>query len=376
MKPPFWMALAAVFYALQYFNVKVMDVKAMDVKAMGVKTLGKHTRVSVWSMIVFRGAVGFAVALLVSAVVNKTCFHAMGKEPKKLLVRGVLGAVSILCSFLGLTYLRLSVATALLSTSPLWTGLLMACRCSPMQWTWKDTASALLCMAGVVLVSMEEYTFSSNANSTRDTMLGMFGVVLCLTSSFLNAVVSVTVHGLKDENPWIICLYPMACSMILATPRALVERQPLSDIGPLDLFSLCTTGMLSVLAQVCRTVSLQNTTHMGVVVLRYLDVPLSVVLDIAFLHARPTLLTYGGIALILVGGMGTVYSKHCSTSIYKNKEEFKKNESLPGSRSLEIIIQPINYENTNHLSGGAPDASVCGRARVDSPLGALSGRKE
>jgi drug/metabolite transporter (DMT)-like permease len=340
------MALAAVFYALQYFNVKTMDAK----------TLGKHTSVSVWTMIVFRGVVGFVVALLVSGVVNKTCFHAIGKEPKKLLVRGVLGAVSILCSFLGLTYLRLSVATSLLSTSPLWTGLLMACRCSPIQWTWKDTVGALLCMSGVVLVSMEEYTSSSNANSTRDTMLG---VVLCLTSSFLNAVVSVTVQGLKDENPWVICLYPMACSMVLATPGAIVNREPLSDMGFLNMFSLCTTGMLSVLAQVCRTVSLQNTTHMGVVVLRYLDVPISVVLDIAFLRARPTLLTYGGIALIIVGGIGTTYSKHCSTSVYKNKEEFKKNDFLSDSRTLEIIIQPINYENTNDLSGGAPDASVC-----------------
>jgi drug/metabolite transporter (DMT)-like permease len=184
----------------------------------------------------------------------------------------------------------------------------------------------------------------------------MLGVVLCLTSSFLNAVVSVTVQGLKDENPWVICLYPMACSMVLATPGAIVNRQPLSDMGFLDLFSLCTTGMLSVLAQVCRTVSLQNTTHMGVVVLRYLDVPISVLLDIAFLRARPTLLTYGGVALILVGGMGTLYSKHCSTSV---KEEFKKNDFLSDSRSLEIIIQSINYENPNDLSGGAPDASVC-----------------
>ena len=348
MKPPFWMAMAAVFYALQYFNVKALDTK----------TLGKHTSVSVWTMIVFRGVVGFVVALFVSVAVNKTCVYAVGKEPKKLLVRGVLGAVSILGSFLGLTFIRLSVATALLSTSPLWTGLLMACRCSPIQWTWKDTVSALLCMSGVVLVSMEEYTYSSTANSisARDTM---FGVILCLTSSFLNAVVSVTVHGLKDENPWVICLYPMACSMVLATPGALVERQPLSDMGPLDLFFLCTTGMLSVLAQVCRTVSLQNTTHMGVVILRYLDVPISVLLDIAFLHARPTLLTYGGIVLILMGGTGTVCSTHCSTSVYKNKEECKKNESSPDSECLDINSIHNKHENTNDLSGGAPDASVC-----------------
>jgi len=371
MKPPFWMALAAVFYALQYFNVKAMNVRATE----------KHsTSLNLWTVTVFRGIVGFVVALSVALplvlVKDDGCSPTIGKEPKKLLVRGVLGAVSILGSFLGLTYLRLSVATALLSTSPLWTGLLMACRCSPMQWTWKDTVSALLCMSGVVLVSMEEYTYSSSANSTRDTMFGMLGVVLCLTSSFLNAVVSVTVHGLKDENPWVICLYPMACSMVLATPGALVEKQPLSDMGPLDLFSLCTTGMLSVLAQVCRTVSLQNTTHMGVVVLRYLDVPISVLLDIAFLRARPTLLTYGGIVLILMGGTGTVCSKHCSMSVYENKEECKKNESSSDSECLDINHIHNKHENTNDLSGGAPDASVCGRARVDSSLGTLPGRKE
>lgn len=284
MRSQLWMALAATFYALQYFNVKILH---------------RHNHTSVWTIIAYRGLVGLAVASTI-AIAKKRTFCAAGNEPRKLVVRGMVGATSLVGSFLGLAFLRLSVATALLSSTPLWTGLLVACWCSPMRWGWRGTVGAIVCMTGVVLISTEEYTGPGPKTHA------LYGVFLCLTSSVLNAVVNVTVQGLTNEDPWVISMYPMACSALLAMPGAILDwTRTRNDnaLAPLDILSLCSTGLLSLLAQFCRTVSLQGTRDMGVVVLRYLDVPLSVILDIAFLHARPTFITYLGIVLVVMGGV-------------------------------------------------------------------------
>ena len=282
MNASLWMTLAAVFYALQYFNVKVLH---------------HHTEVSVWTIMVFRGIVGWILSLVMVLVRHRT-WRVYGNAPWKLLTRGAVGAATLLCSFQGLSLLRLSIATALLSTTPLWTGLLTACCCSPTEWGWKDTAGALLCMSGVLMITVEEY--STTTVSKRHSL---WGVSFCLVSSILNALVNVTVHELKNEDAWIITMYPMACTMLLAAPGALVHRQGLGSWTPLEVGSLFITGGLSVMAQVCRTLSLQHTKHMGVIILRYLDVPLSVFLDIMFLKSRPTLLVYSGISLIGIGGV-------------------------------------------------------------------------
>ena len=302
MKSSLWMTLSAFFYALQYFNVKLLHA---------------HSDTSLWPVLLCRGVVGFGVALVV--VVGRGCSSCGGtavdwatiggRAPTKLLVRGMMGALSITGSFLGLQYLRLAVATSLLSTTPLWTAVLVilhkkygAAREDQQEiprWGWPATVGAVCCLSGIVLVSLDDATAQGEVEAVERPWRG---VLLCLLSALVNAVVNVALHDLKDENPWVVSMYPMACTVILSAPPAFLAADfPAPSLG------LWITGVFSLAAQVCRTLALQETRNMGVVVLRYLDVPFSVVLECVFLKQYVVWRTGVGVGLVVLGGVVSVW---------------------------------------------------------------------
>jgi len=297
------MTLSAFFYALQYFNIKLLHEQ--------------HDS-TLWPVLFCRGIVGFGVSGVVALARcgwNGQVFW--GHAPSKLFARGMLGALSITGSFLGVEHLPLVVAIALLSTTPLWTALLVFWQKTscfhgddpiPL-WRWPSTIGALVCLTGIVLVSIDSSSFQPQQHAGWG---GMVGIVLCLSSSFLNAVVNLTLHDLKDENPWIISMYPMACTMILSAPPAFF----LGDVFPKPSLGLWITGVFSLAAQVCRTMALQGTRDMGVVVLRYLDVPFSMMLEILLLKKEVlwTWRTGVGVALVVVGGVVSIGWRRAATT--------------------------------------------------------------
>lgn len=276
MRSSLWMILAAFFYALQYGNVKLLH---------------EHSEATLWPILLYRGVVGTGIALIISLVHWGWCGGALlGEAPIKLLGRGVLGALSITFSFLGLLYLRLSVATALLSSAPLWTAVLVLLF-SNKEWTWRwtSTVGALVCLSGILLVFLD-----SPENTHEKAWLG---VILCLMSSFLNALVHVALYELKNEHPWTISLYPMACTVLLTAPPTFwLHEYPKPSVG------LWITGVFSMAAQLCRTKALQETRDMGVVVLRYLDVPFSLLLETLFFKTSMNWKTGVGVGMIVLGG--------------------------------------------------------------------------
>ena len=344
MRSSWWMVMAAAFYALQYFNVKRLQ-----------------TSQSVWTITTYRGLVGLALAL--SMAVLRVPRRPWGQQPGKLVIRGILGALSVMGTFLGLGYLPLSVASALLSTTPLWTGMLVTLRVPGCEfccmetppWNRRHTVGALLCFGGIVLISSSPREVEPSSSTSTHASHAWRGVLLCLASSFLNALVNITLPQLVEEDPWIITLYPMLLTVVISLPWAL----PLSFHGTSPWVGL--TGVWSVGGQVCRTIALQHTKDMGVVMLRYLDLPFSILLDVFFFKTTLSPWTWWGIASVVVGGLSRIKCE-------------KKLISLPLFSTPNNKHQ--NNENTIDVSGGSSNASLPSGPGMDPPFGAVSRGKE
>lgn len=184
-----------------------------------------------------------AVAVLSGAQLAWSGSSFRGREPRILVLRGVLGFVSLSCYHYAVIHLPLADATVIHFVNPVFTALIAA--------LWlrehiglRESALVLASLAGVVLVARPGFLFG------REEALATFPVLIGLCGAILSAAAYTTVRRLRAEPPMLIVFYFAVVCTLLATPLVMRDYQPLT---PAELALLACVGLTTHLGQVFLT---------------------------------------------------------------------------------------------------------------------------
>jgi drug/metabolite transporter (DMT)-like permease len=308
---PFLMLSAAGMYACQNFNVKLLS-----------------PYFDTWLILMVRSSTAFLISFL-------SCLYfdirpLLGHQKKKLLLRGCLGGSSIVFGYLSIRYLPLSTASFLNATSPLWTAILCFFYRSSLDlvWTRKDTLGVFISLCGIVLLYFNDFQDFKNirGRGDRKDLDYILGVVFGTLCSFSQALVTVTTRDIRDENTLVISTYSMGFTSITTVPFVLylyfqssTERTFFKNNRYYSIL-LCLTGILSLSGQTLKTMALQKSKNVGVVIMRYMEIVFACLIDRFVFH---TILFPLDIVSILLVVLGVVV---------------RSLPSLPSSPSLPIIV--------------------------------------
>jgi len=282
------MMTSAFCYSLQYLDVKSIS-----------------PYFGIWMITFFRGVCSLLLSLsgmLISRHLDPE-FQMLGNKKKLLLVRGIFGGLSIICSFLAVKNLNLSIATVIVSTGPIFTGL-MSCICKKNNWATINTISLIICFSGLLIICTKGF---------KDRIANFFiGFIAALSSAIFSALVNITINEIKDENTFIITFYAMSACILLTFPGMVYETLTHNYFDHstfLLKIQLCFTGIASFSAQYLKTRSIQISDSLGVIIFRYFDVIFCLVWDVFILNSKLYVYDYVGITLILLGCCVNTFKK-------------------------------------------------------------------
>jgi len=294
---PLLMLLAAAMYACQNFNVKLLS-----------------PYFDTWLILMVRSSTAFLISFL-------SCLYfdirpLLGHQKKKLLLRGCLGGSSIVFGYLSIRYLPLSTASFLNATSPLWTAILcFFCRSSlDLVWTRKDTLGVFISLCGIVLLYFNDFQDFRDLRHLQDQrdLDFIMGVVFGTLCSFSQALVTITTRDIREEHTLVISTYSMGFTTITTIPFVIYlyfSYSPYSSPSKIIISSpsnyylilLFLTGILSLSGQSLKTLALQKSKHVGVVIMRYMEIVFACFIDRFVFHTVLFPLDIVSILLVISG---------------------------------------------------------------------------
>jgi len=201
--------------------------------------------------------------------------NILGMEKKKLMMRGILGGMTSAASFYTMRHLDISTATIILSMTPIASALLSVR--SGMPWKTTDSVSICLSLSGIVILMVPSKS-------------ELLGVAAGIAATILHACVNVTLHDIRGEDPVVISAYSMMSCLLFSLPWVCMMRN--HDLM-LELNKTSWTmvewmgmGVISTVAQTLKTMAIQYSETMGVLIFRYMDVFFSMIWDLSIFH-RP-----------------------------------------------------------------------------------------
>lgn len=278
------MILSSFFYSLQYLDVKRMNMFFNP-----------------WLIGFFRGGGGMIIALLLIIIYRVR--PILGRARGALFVRGMLGGAGLLSSFVALRRLELSMMIVLLSTAPFWMAILARMRGDRDAWRRSDTAAAILCFVPLCLLIR---------SSIDDETIGY--MLLGLGSAILQGAVNLAIHEMQEDG-MVISLYSMALCAAFSAPGMFLRSEEWEEMRGWRMAQLCGTGVLSLTAQALKTYAIQGSGTVGLVILRYLDVPFCMVWDAVILGVRLSWREY-----LCIGWIGIACLMHRTLFLKMNLE--------------------------------------------------------
>jgi drug/metabolite transporter (DMT)-like permease len=165
-----------------------------------------------------------------------------GREPRLLLLRGVLGFVALTCFFYAVIHLPLAEATVIHFTSPVFTALIAAVALGE-SLRGREMLLAALSLCGVALVARPAFLFGGSASSLEATT-----VLIALGGAMVSAGAYTTVRRLRNERAMVIVFYFATVSGLGAIPAVIpVWTTP----TPMELLLLLGVGVATHLGQLC-----------------------------------------------------------------------------------------------------------------------------
>lgn len=139
-----------------------------------------------------------------------------GREPRLLLLRGVLGFLSLTCFYYAVVHLPLADATVIQYTNPVFTALIAALLLKEALRR-REVALTLGSLVGVVLVTRPSFLFGGEGAG-----LAPLGVAAAIAGALFSASAYVTVRRLRGEEPMVVVFWFGAVSLVLGLPFLLV----------------------------------------------------------------------------------------------------------------------------------------------------------
>jgi drug/metabolite transporter (DMT)-like permease len=215
-----------------------------------------------------------------------------GREPRLLLLRGVLGFLSLTCFYYAVVHLPLADATVIQYTNPVFTALIAAALLGEALRR-KEVALTLGSLAGVVVVTRPSFLFGGGGSA-----LAPLGVTAALFGAVFSASAYVTVRRLRREEPMVVVFWFGAVSLLLGLPFLTLGETRLPRGWEWAL--LAGVGVSTHLGQVFLTRGLMLEPAGRATAVGYLQILFAAIWGILLFGERPDLATALG-ALVIVG---------------------------------------------------------------------------
>lgn len=222
----------------------------------------------------------------------RTGIPLIGKEPRLLFLRGVLGFISLTCFYYAVVHLPLADATVIQYTNPVFTALIAAAFLGEALRR-KEVALTLGSLVGVVLVTRPSFLFGGGGAA-----LAPLGVTAALFGAVFSASAYVTVRRLRREEPMVVVFWFGAVSLVLALPFLALGETRLPQGW--EWLLLAGVGVSTHLGQVFLTRGLMLEPAGRATAVGYLQILFAAVWGILLFGERPDLATAFG-ALVIVG---------------------------------------------------------------------------
>jgi len=198
----------------------------------------------------------------------------------------------------------LACAGVIAGTSTLWAAA-MSYFFEKGSWRCIDTFAALCCIWGIILATKPAPLFHGREKKDGDLALGL----TCATvHAITQAASTMTIRAVREEHTSIIALYSMAGSAIIAFPWMVFEQMMCEGNRSLGADStivhwslLFSTGVTGWLAVMLKTLALQLSQGLGVLIMWYLNSLFSVAWDFALFHAHFDEIRLAGVLVVLFG---------------------------------------------------------------------------
>lgn len=251
---------------------------------------------STYQLIFFRafGTLVFTIPLLLRLKIP-----VLGNQKKLLLIRGIVGAISVFCFFKSLTYLPVGTSVSIRYTSPIFAAIFalyfLKERIKSLQWLL-----FFIAFVGVLLVK----GFSNN--------LSAIGLSLIIISSIFQGLVFVIIRKIGNkEHALVIVNYFMILIFIFGGIMSINQWITPTFWEAVLLFGL---GFLGYIGQFYMTKAFQNSSTNKIAPLKNLEVIFTVIFGVLWFDENYSTINYIGILLIVFAVTYNIILKRNSNS--------------------------------------------------------------
>jgi drug/metabolite transporter (DMT)-like permease len=242
-------------------------------------------------MVFFRAIGSLVITFL---YLKKLGISQWGNQKSLLILRGVVGVISMVLFFWGIHYISVGSAVTLRYVSPIFTGIIAVFflkeTIKPLQW-----AFFVMAFLGVYLIKSFDAT-SSN-----------FGVFIVLLAAFFSALVYLVISKIgKREHPVVVVHYFMVTATIVGGLGCFFNWRP---PGFEELVFLLSLGVFGFFGQLFMTKAFQNAEAHQVAPFKYVEVILTLFFSVIVLDETYNLLHLLGTFLIVFSLLLNVWYK-------------------------------------------------------------------
>ncbi|MGR5207623.1 DMT family transporter [Vibrio alfacsensis] len=284
------------FMVLSAFGFALMSATVKHVSLHGIP---------VFEIVAARALVSLVISYL---DVKRKRISVWGNNKALLFARGAVGTMALMCVYYSVTTLPLAEATIFQYIHPVFTAVL-AMFFLKERIQFSTLVCIVLCVLGVYVIVKPE------TSAGTEHVLPMFSVMIALLGAFGSSIAYVIVRKLSqtEDSSVIIFYFPL-----VALPASIVLMGGQFVIPNLYLtMMLVLVGVFTQIGQLGLTKAMQTQEAGKASAYSYVQIIFSVVLGIAFFGEQPSLWTYLGGLLIVLGALTNVFGQHLKMILKK-----------------------------------------------------------
>jgi len=257
--------LSAVFMATQNFLVKTLS------------------HLSSSEILFYRSVQLFGLTMLMMET-NKMQYHFKDiKINRLLIIRGLVGLISMSCNFYGVRILPLSESSVISQTSPVFVGILATVFLKE-KYERSQFFVALFCFTGVLLVAQPEFLFHVDEDKREEISRRTLGVIALLIGTISVAATQVLVKTIGSKtNEGVVTFYFAAIAAMFSPLLMLFQGCHTLTVN--DLLPIILIGILSFLVQIFRNKAFILGPPGKVSMISYFGILYSMFLDVFIMKA-------------------------------------------------------------------------------------------
>jgi len=258
----------------------------------GMNGLLKHlSGYSSYQVVFFRalGSLFFTLGFLWSKGIPM-----LGTHRKLLVLRGVVGSISMLLYFTALHYMPLGSAVALRYIAPIWAAV-FAIFILKEKVKWVQWLFFILAFMGVVVLK------------GIDSSIPPIGLALILMSAVFSGLVYITIRKIGSrEHPVVIVNYFMVIALLFGGSMSVFYWK--TPVGT-DWLLLLSLGIFGYFGQLFMTKALQWGETNVIAPLKYVEVLMAVMVGVGFFGEAYSIWSFVGMAMIIGGLLLNIWYK-------------------------------------------------------------------